>query len=347
MKNTLPKALLTLFCTVFYASGQTWPGPVPQVTGPYGSIPGKFSDYKVILEPDKNEPEWWAGAPSVARDKQGVFWMAVRMRTADAPYGLRGYEIRILRSEDGLTFKPVHRIKREEVPIPGFERPALLIDPRTGLFKLYACGPWQKGPWTIVKFDDVKDPREFKASSAKPVIAPQKKILPRDTPVEGYKDSVILHAEGAFHAYLIGQHRGLERVYHFRSEDGERWEPVGSPYESIMKLDGWHDFFVRPASVVPLPVGYLFVYEGSNVKWYDPVYNIATGLAFTFDLHHIVDLTPESPLLVSTTPSPLFSTWRYSHWMLVDGEIWAYAEVGRPNRSNEVRLFRLKTGAAR
>ncbi len=103
----------------------------------------------------------------------------------------------------------------------------------------------------------------------------------------------------------------------------------------------------RPASVVPLPVGYLFVYEGSNVKWYDPIYNIATGLAFTFDLHHVVDLTPESPLLVSTTPSPLFSTWRYSHWMLVDGEIWAYAEVGRPNMSNEVRLFRLKTGAAR
>lgn len=329
------------------AQAPAWAGPVPEVTGRYGLIPSKFADYKVILEPDRDEPDWWAGAPSVVRDKQGVFWMAARMRTADAPYGLRGYEIRILRSEDGLHFKPAHRIRREDVPIPGFERPALLIDPRTGLFKLYACGPWQKGPWTIVKFDDAKDPREFKPATAKPVIAPRAKALPRDAPVEGYKDPVILYAEGAFHAYLIGQHRGLERVYHFRSEDGEHWEPVGSPYESIMKLDGWHDFFVRPASVLPLPVGYLFVYEGSSVKWYDPVYNIATGLAFTFDLHHIVDLTPESPLLVSTTPSPLFSTWRYSHWLLVEGEIWAYAEVARPNMSNEVRLFRLKPDAPR
>lgn len=319
-----------------------WTGAVPEVTGKYGLTPGKFTEYKVVLGPDKDEAEWWAGGPSVARDAKGVFWMAVRMRTADAPYGLRGYEIRILRSADGVTFEAVHRIKREEVPIPGFERSALLVDPKTGLFKLYACGPWQGGAWVVFKFADVGDPREFKASTAKVVIAPRAKALPRDAVVEGYKDPVIIHAEGAYHAYLIGQHRGLERVYHYRSEDGEAWWPVGSHYESIMKLDGWHDFFVRPASVVKLPVGYLFVYEGSNVKWYDPVYNIATGLAFTFDLHAVVDLTPESPLLVSTTPGPLYRTWRYSHWMMVDGEMWVYAEVTKPNGANEVRLFRLK-----
>jgi hypothetical protein len=341
-KQVVPSTVLALFCVGLSAFGQTWPGPVPEAKGPYGLVPGKFTEYKVVLEPDRDEPDWWAGGPSVVRDAKGVFWMAARMRTADAPYGLRGYEVRILRSEDGVKFTVVHRIKREDVPIPGFERPALLIDPKTGLFKLYACGPWQKGPWTIIKFGDVKDPREFKASTAKPVIAPRKKILPRDTVVEGYKDPVILFAEGAFHAYLIGQHRGLERVYHFKSADGEAWEPVGSPYESIMKLDGWHDFFVRPASVLPLPVGYLFVYEGANVKWYDPVYNVATGLAFTFDLNHIVDLTPEAPLLVSTTPSPLFSTWRYSQWLNVNGDYWVYAEVARPNMSHEIRLFKLK-----
>jgi hypothetical protein len=72
------------------------------------------------------------------------------------------------------------------------------------------------------------------------------------------------------------------------------------------------------------------------------VYNIATGLAFTFDLHHVIDLTPDSPLLASTTPSEHFHTWRYSHWMRVDGEIWVYAEVARPNETNEIRLFRLR-----
>jgi hypothetical protein len=54
--------------------------------------------------------------------------MAARMRTAEAPLGLRGYEIRIYRSGDGVHFAPAHAIRREDVPIPGFERPALLRD---------------------------------------------------------------------------------------------------------------------------------------------------------------------------------------------------------------------------
>jgi hypothetical protein len=316
--------------------------PGQEVKGPYGALPGKFDTYDVVLEPDKNEAEWWAGAPSVVRDGKGVFWLAARMRTADSPLGKRGYEIRILRSEDGTRFKIANRIRREDVPIPGFERPALLFDPAVSTFKLYGCGPWQGGPWSILKFDDVKDPAHFRASTAKPVIQPAAKKHARDLTVEGYKDPVIIRARDAYHAYLIGQHRGLERTYHFRSEDGEKWVPVGDPYVSMMELRGWHDFFVRPASVLPLGVGYLFVYEGSRVNWYDPIYNVATGLGFTFDLDHVVDLTPESPLLVSTTPSKNFHTWRYSSWLQVGEETWVYAEVARPNQTNEIRLFKVR-----
>src|SRR5690606_9914880 len=128
---------------------------VPSVSGAYGSIPQRLvGSSTVILRPDKDEPEWWAGAPSVLRDPDGTFWMACRMRTADAPRGRRGYEIRILRSSDGVHFEVVHSIGREEVPIPGFERPALLRDPASRRYKLYACGPWQEGPWCIIKFDD-------------------------------------------------------------------------------------------------------------------------------------------------------------------------------------------------
>jgi len=123
-----------------FGGGTAWKGPRPEVTGLFGAIPGKFREYSVVLEPEKNEPEWWAGAPSVVRDKKGVFYLACRMRTADAPRGLRGYEIRILKSSDGIQFETVKKIRREEVPIPGFERPALLLDPETGRFKLYACG---------------------------------------------------------------------------------------------------------------------------------------------------------------------------------------------------------------
>lgn len=308
--------------------------------GSYGSISGKFGQYEVIVEPDKNEPEWWAGAPSVVRDGDGVFWLACRMRLADAPRGLRGYEIRILRSEDGVHFNKVHTIAREAVPIPGFERPCLLIDPETGLFRLYACGPWQDGPWSIIRFDDAERPDQFKPETARPVIQPLPMAHERDIRPAGYKDPVIIHAEGAYHCYVIGEMRRTERIYHFTSADGEDWEPVGSPYESIMDLEGWHDFYVRPASVVPMGVGYLFVYEGSNVTWNDPVYNMGTGLAFTFDLHQIKELTTEGPLAVSTTPGG-FHTLRYSSWLLIDNVFWVYAEAARPNNSNEIRLFRI------
>jgi len=315
---------------------------LPEVDRVFGSIPRKFTEYEVILKPDKEEPEWWAGAPSVVRDKQGIFWLACRMRTADSPRGLRGYEIRILRSDDGIHFDQAHCISREDVPIPGFERPALLLEPSTGRFKLYACGPWQSGPWCIIKFDDADDPTSFDPSSARPVITPIPKSYDRDIIVKEYKDPFIIHAEDQYHCYVIGVIRRTERIFHFQSKDGQTWSPVGNPYESIMDLTGWHDFYVRPASVLPLNVGYLFIYEGSNASWYDPVYNIATGLAFTFDLHNITDLTPQSPLVISTTPSEHFSTWRYSHWIEVDDELWVYAEVACPGGYNEIRLFRLR-----
>ncbi len=335
--------LLALTCTV-NAQESKWDGPVAEVLDMFGNIPEKFHDYDVILEPDKNEPEWWAGAPSVVRDDDGIFWLACRMRTADSPRGLRGYEIRISRSEDGIHFKKVHSIKREDVPIPGFERPALLIDPQTGKFKLYGCGPWpgNDNAWTIIKFDDVNSPTEFVPSTAKPVISPIPKQYERDIIVKEYKDPFIFYTEGAYHCYVIGVIRRTERVFHFSSKDGETWSPVGNPYDPILNLEGWHNFYVRPACVLPIGVGYLFVYEGSNVKWYDPVYNISTGLGFTFDLHNIIDLTPDSPLIVSTTPSEKFRTLRYSHWLMVDDEIWIYAEAARPNESNEIRLFRIR-----
>ncbi|MBN2132294.1 MAG: hypothetical protein JW741_22525 [Sedimentisphaerales bacterium] len=336
--------LAAIASSCFLASltfGDSENNAVSRTEGWFGSIPAKFRSYRVILEPDKDEAEWWAGAPSVVRDPNGTFWLACRMRTADSPRGLRGYEIRILRSRDGTHFDKAHRIRREDVPIPGFERPALLIDPATARFKLYACGPWKSGPWSIIKFDDADDPTQFDPASARVVIGPQSKSYDRDIITGGYKDPFIIHAEGAYHCYVIGAMRRTERIYHFRSPDGLRWEPVGSPYQSIMDLDGWHDFYVRPASVVPVGAGYLFIYEGSNCNWYDPVYNITTGLGFTFDLHHVIDLTPEAPLVASTTPSEHFGTWRYSHWMWVDDELWAYAEVAKPNEANEIRLFRL------
>lgn len=318
-----------------------WTGPIPEVQPLPGAIAAAFNQAVTVLEPDRNEPEWWAGAPSVVLDDSGTFWMAARMRSPEYPVGLRGYEIRLLKSADGIRFEPVRSIHRSELPIPGFERPALVVDPRTRQFKLYVCGPWQDGPWCILKFDDVPSPEQIDPATVRPVIEAPPRRHPRDVSVREYKDPVILHALGRWHAYVTGYIRQNERIFHFTSSDGEKWEPVGDVNRPMLDLAGWHNFFVRPAAVVPVGVGFLFVYEGSSSTWYDPVYNVVTGLGFTFDLHQVINLSPEAPLFKSPTPGHGFHTWRYSHWLWVGDELRVYAEVANERQAHEIRLVRL------
>jgi len=121
-------SIIFIFFLQIYSQNTQWDGPHPEIANSLKNIARHFEKYDVVLEPEKNEPDWWTGAPSVVRDEKGDFWLACRMRTAEGTRGFRGYEIRILKSSDGVHFEQYHTIKREEVPIPGFERPALLIE---------------------------------------------------------------------------------------------------------------------------------------------------------------------------------------------------------------------------
>ncbi|NIA15265.1 MAG: hypothetical protein GWP08_14440 [Nitrospiraceae bacterium] len=298
----------------------------------FDRIKNALDNYTVILEPDENTPEWWAGAPSVVRGADGTFYLAARMREGNSPRGLRGYEIRILKSSDGRRFEPILSLRRKDCGLPGFERPALAVDPHSGRFKLYGCSPLEGG-WSILKFDDAANPAEFDPASAKPVIQAEQ-FDDGFAHVEGYKDPVVFWDGTQWRMFVIGFDK-LERIHQFVSADGEDWRPASG--KTILENDGWHNFYTRPASVLPMAVGYLLVYEGSHCTWRDPVYNIATGLAYTVDLEHFVDLTPDAPLLRSTTPGD-YNTWRYSHWMTVGDQVFVYFEACRPNNTNEIRL---------
>lgn len=295
-------------------------------------IPRQLADYTVVLEPDENAPEWWAGAPSVVRAADGTFYLTARMREGRSPRGKRGYEIRILRSADGRRFEPIHHVTREAAGVPAFERAALVIDPHTGKFKLYGCAFVRKG-WSILKWDDADHPANFDAATAKPVVYED---FPDDgfARVTGYKDPFVCWERDRWHMFVIG-YDCIERIHHFTSYDSIAWQRAGRL--PVMENDGWHDFYMRPACVLPMTVGYVFVYEGSHVTWRDPVYNIATGLAYTPDLETYYDLTPDEPLLKSTTPGD-YHTWRYSYWMRVGDEVYVYFEAARPNNTNELRM---------
>lgn len=298
---------------------------------PYAqSIVNHLADYRVVLEPDENTPEWWAGAPSVLRTDDGTFYLAARMREGNSPRGKRGYEMRILRSADGFRFEPVAHITREAAGVPGFERPALVQDPNTGRFKLYGCSGLD-GAWSILQWDDADSPDAFDPATARTIIAPEPQDE-RSGGAYGYKDPFIFWDGQRWQMFVIGFDR-VERIHHFVSDDGTTWERGLS---RVLENAGWHSCYTRPACVAPLQVGFLLVYEGSHENWYDPAYNIATGLAYSLDGVHFTDLTPDAPLLESTTPG-VYHTWRYSHWLCVQESMYVYFEACRPNNTNEIR----------
>ncbi|MEM0076981.1 MAG: hypothetical protein QW768_02815 [Thermoproteota archaeon] len=290
------------------------------------------SAYKTILEPDRNEPDWWAGAPSVIKDQNGKIWLAARMREGYSPRGFRGYEIRILNSNDGFKFNIVKKITREECGMKGFERPSILLDPKTGKFKLYLCGPHpNKGKWHIMKLDDVDDPKDFDPKSIKSVVDPDNL---GNLGAYGVKDPFVIFIGNEFHMFLIGG-IGVERALHLKSADGEKWE-LAQP-NPILENIGWHNYYTRPACVLPLPIGYLMVYEGSHISWYDPSYNIASGLAYSLDLYNWIDLSPDKPLFTSQTPGS-YQTLRYSDFLVLEDRILFYYEAARKNNTNEIRV---------
>ncbi|MBN2152935.1 MAG: hypothetical protein JW839_15900 [Candidatus Lokiarchaeota archaeon] len=300
--------------------------------------------YEVVLRPDKDEAGWWAGAPSVMMTRDGTFYLAARMRDTLSPRGRRGYEIRLLESEDGITFTKIAGISRDDTSLPGFERPALLQDPRSGKFKLYGCSEMADG-WGIWKLDDADHPAKFDPKTLKPVLAARRPELEAKGAQEHhgtfgtqYKDPFIVVIDGIFHMFVIGFDR-LERAYHFTSDDGERWSPAqASP---ILENTGWHNCFTRPACLYPLRLGYMLVYEGSSIAWYDNGYNIATGFAYSLDLTTFTDLTPQKPALVSSTPGK-YQTWRYSHWLRVGNTIHVFFEAACPDDTNELRVAAMK-----
>jgi hypothetical protein len=303
-------------------SGSVLP-PIPDLTA-----------YDVVLEPERDECDWWAGAPSVAMAPDGTVWLACRMREAKSPRGERGYAIWILRSSDAYHFEHVHTIHRDDLRTVSVERPALVLDPLTGRFKLYICraGKPQPGGWRVDKLEDVDDPAKFDPATARPVVT----APPFSGAERGVKDPFVINVSGVYWMYVIayGFIRGSRELpYVYSSIDGEKWVYRGGP---VLRSAGWHDFFTRPAFVMPLGGIYAFYYEGSSSGWFDPPYNIQGGVAVTTDLRTATDLTPDAPLFASPTPGR-YQTARYTDYLCLEDRVIFYYEAARPNDSFELR----------
>jgi hypothetical protein len=324
------------------------------------------TSYEVIARgPDREQkqlgkrvPVGWcdrhgiAGSPSAMYDANaGEFWLTYRS-AADGP---RICELHIAKSKDGRKFMDV------QVWNITCERSCLLKDPRSGKFKLYLCTTWNFGLgarkfeppvpvgrdaagdswWVILKLDDVENPADFKLDTARIVLQPSAAGVDWNQ----VKDPYVVTIGNRYYMYYNGRGKYVQCCL-ATSLDGETWQR--HPANPVIPQGGWHDFYTRPACIVPAGSHYLFYYEGSNREWVAPVYTMATGLAVTTDLEHIVDMTPDAPILKSPTPGPTpwgggaNFTLRYMDAVALDDRILYYYEAATEDGCNELRLTEMR-----
>ena len=300
-----------------------------------------LNKYNVIAQPRKLSEGNWAGAPSVVYDGDSdEYWLVYRVRDVVE----RGIEIHIAKSKDGLRFKDELILTREDLgdQVISVERSSILKNPNNGKFMLYisyekdfARGSFPKkygrrGRWVISKFEDVDDPRDFDPNTLRTVLTGS----PGSVDNASVKDPYVFAIGKIYLMYYIGAGT-FEQTFLAYSNDGIKWEKYsGNP---VFTLGGWHDYATRPCSILPIRNGFLLIYGGSNVDWYAPVYNIASGFAYTQDFKNFIDLTPISPVLTSPT-SNKYKTVRYCDVLKEESRILLYYEAARIDDAFETRV---------
>ena len=300
-----------------------------------------------VREPPGQGEGYWAGAPSVIRDRDGRFWLSYRLRRP-RDQG-RGYESRIATSDDGVHFTDAWAVRREELGSASIER-CCLLEAGPGDFRLYlsyvdpADQRWRIDLVTAAAPDRftvaeraavltaadiggeaVKDPYVLRvgpgfwlfASYAPPPAAP----------------AADLHAGAdAFVTGLVRSHTGLAT-----SADGRRFAWQGDVLSPAAA--GWDQLCSRLASVVWVPPVFVAFWDGSATVAEN--FEQRTGLAVTCDLVHFTKFP--GPSLVSPNGS---GSLRYLDALPVGDEFFCYYEYAGPDGSHELRLSRLPRPAA-
>lgn len=128
-----------------------------------------LQSYRVVVEPDNGGEGHWAGAPSIVYDSlTSLFWLAYR---TDRP-GQSQSAIHLACSVDGAEFTDVRHFTCAELEANWLERPALLRDEHSGLFKLYLCLENRSGEACIFKMEDIDDPADFDPATTYAVLKP-------------------------------------------------------------------------------------------------------------------------------------------------------------------------------
>ena len=80
----------------------------------------------MLLTPEKNEASYWVGCPSVLREEDGRIWLTYRQRRPRGTLAERGWRCAVAVSDDGISFRDVWSVHKDELPTPSMERFCLM-----------------------------------------------------------------------------------------------------------------------------------------------------------------------------------------------------------------------------
>lgn len=305
-------------------------------------------DGLTVVEPPASGQGNWAGAANVWLDGSGDFWLVYRLRR---PRPYRGYLLRIARSDDGVRFKTVLEMAKEQLGTESVERCALIrIDKNLCRLFVSFVDPFDRR-WRIDAMD-APSPEKFDPTN-------RRKILTAlDAKVEGVKDPVIYRLAGLWLMFVsfsptppqlteeLSQRMhstgdvfatGLSRSATGLavSEDAGCWEWRGEIFGN--RPNEWDGYAGRLSSIVYHPPVFIAFYDGS--KTVEENYEEKTGVAFSFDLHRWERVSLKKPALTSPYGT---GSLRYMAVVPVGSEWLCYYEFCRHDGSHELRLSRVK-----
>jgi hypothetical protein len=147
-------------------------------------------DAVIAIPPPGAGSGYWAGGPSAVAAEDGIF-LAYRLRR---PIGQgRGYAVALAFARDGVNFRPLALIGKQQMDTESLERPELVRLP-DGRWRLYlSCATTGTKHWRV-EVTEAAHPAEFD-------VRRREVVLPGDVLKRAIKDPVIQHHRGVWHMW--------------------------------------------------------------------------------------------------------------------------------------------------
>jgi hypothetical protein len=301
------------------------------------------ADSLLVRAPERAEPGYWVGAPSVLVDGDRT-WLTYRERRPRGAAAERGWRCAIAVSRDGERFEDVWEVRKDELETPSMER-FDMTRTADGYELLLSFVDPADGRWRIDSVMAAR-PEALDVATRRPALTAD------STGTEGVKDPVLVEIGGAAHLLASYAARGpdVDAAAHATADiynTGATVHPTGLAIRNppgftwqgtalqVGRAGSWDGYQARLGAIIAVNGGFAGLYDGSAS--HEENYEERLGLATSPDGRSWRSDTTTGPWLTGPGPS---GSIRYVDVVARDGVWWAYFEITRPDGAHELRLGR-------